>query len=86
MQTVRGSALKRLTKANYCLVEAPYVRHIRLRSMVVDPEEALSSLGNPWRNPWQMMMYNLIIAPMGIIVAWQMMAIVFIGERALIPI
>ncbi|KAI0240553.1 Organic cation transporter protein [Lamellibrachia satsuma] len=45
----------------------------------MDPDEALSSLGNPWRNPWQMIMYNLIIVPMGITTSWQMMAIVFVG-------
>ncbi|KAK2173896.1 hypothetical protein NP493_846g01005 [Ridgeia piscesae] len=45
----------------------------------MDPNDALSSLGRPWTSPWQMTMYNLIIAYMGIIASWQMMAIVFIG-------
>ncbi|KAI0240556.1 hypothetical protein LSAT2_008685 [Lamellibrachia satsuma] len=45
----------------------------------MDPNEALSSLGNPWRNPWQMIMFNLIVVPMGITTSWQMMAIVFVG-------
>ena len=49
----------------------------------MDPNDALSSLGRPWSSPWQMTMYSLIIAYMGIIGSWQMMAIVFIGECTL---
>ncbi|KAI0240830.1 Solute carrier family 22 member 7 [Lamellibrachia satsuma] len=45
----------------------------------MDPDEALLSLGNPWRNPWQMMVYNMVIGSLGIVVSMHLMAIVFVG-------
>ncbi|KAI0223124.1 Solute carrier family 22 member 3 [Lamellibrachia satsuma] len=56
----------------------------------MNPDEALLSLGNPWRNPWQMMVYNMVIGLYGIIVSMHMMAIVFVGgyptHRCRIPV
>ncbi|KAI0241869.1 Organic cation transporter protein [Lamellibrachia satsuma] len=56
----------------------------------MDPDEALLSLGNPWRNPWQMMVYNIVIGLLGIAVSMHVMAIVFVGgyptHRCRIPV
>ncbi|KAI0241104.1 Organic cation transporter protein [Lamellibrachia satsuma] len=47
----------------------------------MNPDEALLSLGNPWRNPWQMMVYNMVIGSFGIIVSMHVMAIVFVERN-----
>ncbi|KAK2173889.1 hypothetical protein NP493_846g00002 [Ridgeia piscesae] len=47
----------------------------------MDANEAMSSLGDPWRKPWQMLMYFLIRIPSEVIPSWQMMAIIFIGAE-----
>ena len=52
----------------------------------MNPDEALLSLGNPWRNPWQMMVYNMVIGTYGIIVSMHVMAIVFVGECPFVPV
>ena len=46
----------------------------------MDPNEALGSLGNPWRKPWQMILYNCLCIMIGFIGCWHMLGIVFIGE------
>ena len=69
-----------------CIIFNSAVYNERVLCGDMDPDEALLSLGNPWRNPWQMMVYNIVIGSLGIVVSMHVMAIVFVGECALVPV